>query len=1115
MAAMLDFLRRASREGCGGDLADDAARQDPMIEEASAAEDSRVAARDDEEITVFSSPVRDFELDLGDGEEILSSFCEGNELSFNYIPDKVVAAINAGGSSILDTSFGIDFVDDRFFSGGDVLRTAEDIVDAQEPSLYRTARYGEVTYALDGLESGDYYVDIHFAEIIFTNGPPGMRIFDVYIQDEKVVSDLDVYGRVGSNRPLILLNVRAAVDGGVLTLAFRGVVGNPTISAICVHRAPPLAKRTGRKPRPIYELALENCQKQNARRLTFCEQMRDKSRGAVTESEQRLEELRNECHQAWISVQESNRQAEKLRDELSVKSLTVDTLANAVETQVLELRDLKEKEMNEKTKLKLAVSDAQRKVEELRILYSLLSKDARDCICSFPDPHGMVSAVQALVNEQKELKKRLLDESQERKFLYNKLIEMKGNVRVFCRCRPLNASEASASSVSVVEFDSARENELVIRAGTNPKKLYKFDRVFTPEDDQPEVFADTSPVVVSVLDGYNVCIFAYGQTGTGKTFTMEGIPGNRGVNYRTLEELFRLSTVRKGEVNYEIKVSVLEVYNEQIRDLLTTPSQAGLAPKRLEIKQDADGGHRVPGLVEAEVHSMTEVWEVLQSGSAARAVGSTNANEHSSRSHCMLCVKVRGENMTTGECTRSKLWLVDLAGSERVAKSDVQGDRLKEAQNINKSLSALGDVIHALTTKSNHVPYRNSKLTHLLQDSLGGESKTLMFVQISPTEADVGETLCSLNFASRVRGVEMGPAKKQLDSSEFFKYKQMAEKAKQDVKTKDDSVRRLEDSLRTTESKLKVKEQLCQSLAEKVKDRDKVAAELELQLATEKKARLAAEVALKEKRLKADREGSWDRADRANAEEALEAAFKTAASFHPKENSYRQPLQERALENELKPLSKDEKAPKVLGENRALQNENIDPQNPDGLTSVLRKPPHARLKVVPSRFNSPPLMPMPRRTSLCGITRRTSLAPAPTKFVVETPSTQLKSSEVQEDIKTVQSIVQAESRTFQVEDSNVPSVAWKGIDVPGTLTRLRQHRRVHFSSPLMRSREKLMALKKETCDNLPETKQSSGTRMRRVSLVARSWNKHPGGAQRILSGRKGSMHQRERGWNKG
>ncbi|XP_022865440.1 kinesin-like protein KIN-14Q, partial [Olea europaea var. sylvestris] len=226
----------------------------------------------------------------------------------------------------------------------------------------------------------------------------------------------------------------------------------------------------------------------------------------------------------------------------------------------------------------------------------------------------------------------------------------------------------------------------------------------------------------------------------------------------------------------------------------------------LEIKQVVEGGHHVPGIVEARVTNVNEVWEVLRTGSNGRAVGSTNANEHSSRSHCMHCVMVKGENLINGECTRSKLWLVDLAGSERIAKTEVQGERLKETQNINRSLSALGDVIYALATKSPHIPFRNSKLTHLLQDSLGGDSKTLMFVQISPNENDLTETFCSLNFASRVRGIELGPAKKQMDSTELFKHKQMVEKLKQDLKSKDFQVKKMEDFNHGLEVKIKEKD---------------------------------------------------------------------------------------------------------------------------------------------------------------------------------------------------------------------------------------------------------------------------------------------------------------------
>ncbi|CAD6201612.1 unnamed protein product [Miscanthus lutarioriparius] len=364
----------------------------------------------------------------------------------------------------------------------------------------------------------------------------------------------------------------------------------------------------------------------------------------------------------------------------------------------------------------------------------------------------------------------------------------------------------------VVDFDGSSDGDIVIANGGTTKKTFKFDRVFTPNDDQDIVYVDASPLVTSVLDGYNVCVFAYGQTGTGKTFTMEGTESNRGVNYRTLEELFNIAEERKESVTYDLSVSVLEVYNEQIRDLLaTSPS------KKLEIKPNSEGQNHVPGLVQAKIENINEVWKVLQTGSNARAVGSNNVNEHSSRSHCMLCIMVRAKNLLTGECTSSKLWLVDLAGSERLAKTDVQGERLKEAQNINRSLSALGDVISALATKSSHIPYRNSKLTHLLQDSLGGDSKALMFVQISPSDNDVSETLSSLNFA-RVRRIELGPAKKQVDTVELQKTKQMLERAKQELRLKDDSLRKLEENLQNLETKGKGKEQLCKNLQEKVKE---------------------------------------------------------------------------------------------------------------------------------------------------------------------------------------------------------------------------------------------------------------------------------------------------------
>ncbi|CAI0551273.1 unnamed protein product [Linum tenue] len=474
------------------------------------------------------------------------------------------------------------------------------------------------------------------------------------------------------------------------------------------------------------------------------------------------------------------------------------------------------------------ITNLSTKIQNLKNEHAVLSDQVKNISTDFFAQPELVGALQLLGKEHEHLKKKFVQQQVERKRLYNEVIELKGNIRVFCRCRPLNQAEVEKGCNNVAEFDSCQENELHVLAADSSKKPFKFDHVFRPDDNQEAVFAETKPIVTSVLDGYNVCIFAYGQTGTGKTFTMEGTPEHRGVNYRTLEELFRVSEERMGFMKYELFVSMLEVYNEKLRDLLVVnPSEIS---KRLEIKQAADGTQEVPGLVESHVSSTEEVWKILQSGNCIRSVGSTSANEQSSRSHCLLRVTVKGESLIDGQKTKSHLWLVDLAGSERVGKIEVEGERLKESQFINKSLSALGDVISALASKSSHIPYRNSKLTHMLQNSLGEDCKTLMFVQISPSSADLGETLCSLNFATRVRGVETGPARKHSDHNELLKYKQMVDKLKHDEK----ETKKLRDSNHALQLRLTTKESICRSLQEKVR-------ELENQLEEEKKTRIKQE----------------------------------------------------------------------------------------------------------------------------------------------------------------------------------------------------------------------------------------------------------------------------------
>ncbi|XP_054816089.1 kinesin-like protein KIN-14Q isoform X2 [Prosopis cineraria] len=548
----------------------------------------------------------------------------------------------------------------------------------------------------------------------------------------------------------------------------------------------------------------------------------DRQKKDLAETRRVLKELKRENQQKDRECQEAWKSFNELQNELMRKSMHVGSLAFAVEGQV-----------KEKGRWFSALKDLIEKVKVMKVEYLKLSEEIETYKKYLADMSEVELIIMSKINGQQEshedLKSKYLEGAKQQKELYNKVLELRGNIRVFCRCRPLNAKEITAGLTMAVGFESAKDGELTVMSNGTPRKTYKFDSVFGPQADQADIFEEMAPFATSVLDGFNVCIFAYGQTGTGKTFTMEGTKEAPGVNFRTLEKMFNIIKARQKLYHYEVSVSVLEVYNEQIRDLLGSGNQPGTSNKRLEIRQAGEGVNHVPGLVEAHVNNMTEVWDVLQSGSNARAVSSTASNEHSSRSHCIHCVMVKGENLLNGECTRSKLWLVDLAGSERVAKTEVQGERLKETQNINRSLSALGDVISALATKSQHIPFRNSKLTHLLQDSLGGDSKTLMFVQISPNENDLSETICSLNFASRVRGIELGPAKRQLDTIELLKYKLMAEKTKQEVKMKDLQIKKMEETIHGLESKIKERDARTKLVQDKIK-------ELESQLLIERKA---------------------------------------------------------------------------------------------------------------------------------------------------------------------------------------------------------------------------------------------------------------------------------------
>uniref|UniRef100_A0A8C9RQF5 Kinesin-like protein n=1 Tax=Scleropages formosus TaxID=113540 RepID=A0A8C9RQF5_SCLFO len=383
-----------------------------------------------------------------------------------------------------------------------------------------------------------------------------------------------------------------------------------------------------------------------------------------------------------------------------------------------------------------------RQVQDFPLMLKKAIAEAKQEICQVI---GEVSSA------NQELLRKYKREMNLRKKCHNELVRLKGNIRVFCRVRPIGLGELDEAK-SMVTFDP--DDDAVLTLSNKGKAMtFELDKVFPPEATQEEVFQEVQSLITSCIDGYNVCIFAYGQTGSGKTYTMEGIEDNPGINQRALRLLFSEVSEKAPDWDFNITVSMVEIYNETLRNLLGDNPH-----EKLDIKMCPDGSGQlyVPGLTEVTVQSVEDINKVFDLGHMNRATACTNLNEHSSRSHALLIITVAGFNASTGHRTIGKLNLVDLAGSERIGKSGAEGSRLREAQCINKSLSALGDVIHALRSKQGHIPFRNSRLTYLLQDSLSGDSKTLMMVQISPLESNVSESVCSLKFAQRVRTVELG-----------------------------------------------------------------------------------------------------------------------------------------------------------------------------------------------------------------------------------------------------------------------------------------------------------------------------------------------------------------------
>ncbi|XP_071388548.1 kinesin-like protein KIF3C isoform X2 [Centroberyx affinis] len=340
------------------------------------------------------------------------------------------------------------------------------------------------------------------------------------------------------------------------------------------------------------------------------------------------------------------------------------------------------------------------------------------------------------------------------------------SVKVVVRCRPLNRKEESNGPVGGILQMDLRLGQVVLRnpraPPSEPQKTFTFDAVYDANSKQRDLYDESvRPLIDSVLAGFNGTIFAYGQTGTGKTYTMQGAwmdPEKRGVIPNAFDHIFTHISRSQSDKQYLVRASYLEIYREEVRDLLD-PNHANA--RALDLRESPETGVYVRDLTSCVCKSVKEIEEVMNVGNQARAVGATDMNEHSSRSHALFLITV--ECSQPGPDGRKhirvgRLNLVDLAGSERQAKTGVRGERLKEAAKINLSLSALGNVISALADgRSGHVPYRDSKLTRLLQDSLGGNARTVMVATLGPAPQHYDETLTTLRYANRAKNIQNQP----------------------------------------------------------------------------------------------------------------------------------------------------------------------------------------------------------------------------------------------------------------------------------------------------------------------------------------------------------------------
>ncbi|USP77915.1 hypothetical protein yc1106_05189 [Curvularia clavata] len=514
-----------------------------------------------------------------------------------------------------------------------------------------------------------------------------------------------------------------------------------------------------RKTRSEFEARIDKLLKQHEEELQILRKKLDSDSEAersrrAQEAQKIEEEYASKLRAAALDADVKQREAQLLQGELTNVKSELDReriLKNGLQNQ-----------LTEATTLNLTLEATNKAMKEK---IDFLESDSQAQSTAFNDLHKrMQDAIEAAERAHDKLRQ---EETLRRK-LFNQVQELKGNIRVMCRVRPAHATESHPAQISFPDTDTDSKEVAILgpsKQSATGKDItaaysYSFDRVFGPASQNGEVFEEISQLVQSALDGYNVCIFCYGQTGSGKTHTMSSADGM--IPRATAQIWDEAQRLQEKGWQYTMEGSFIEVYNEQYNDLLGRSED--LDKKKVEVRHDpVKKQTNLDNAVSVKLDGPGRVEEILETASKNRTVAATKANMRSSRSHSVFILRLVGHNAITGERSEGTLNLVDLAGSERLEHSKVEGARLKETQNINKSLSCLGDVINALGSakEGGHIPYRNSKLTYLLQYSLGGNSKTLMFVMVSPLQAHLQETITSLKFATKVHNTHIGTAKKQ------------------------------------------------------------------------------------------------------------------------------------------------------------------------------------------------------------------------------------------------------------------------------------------------------------------------------------------------------------------